>query len=361
MNPRNWLQVFLAAAVAGTAAFSLPRTARPQAGNPAARGLERPRDDDGVLRINNLSPELEQILKNWEQATSRIESLRGSHGRFVYDYVFEVEKRARGVFYYEAPDKGRIDIEQIDDIKPGAVGAKKGAAGTPFKLVADRPERWICDGRTILQINDAEKTVEKFPIPAHAQGQNIMDGPLPFLFGMPAAKAKLRYQLELVEESDASVRLRIKPRWQQDAANWKEAQIILEKRNYLPRAVQLIDPSGNLETVYTFANLKVNQKELPLPWSGKWYAPDLRGYKMVEPGQRAPDLIGKDWQSVKQSLEEAGYKVTLLRGKPAPSEDLVFKVAAQDPEPGAPLERGQTITLTLHDRVVPRSAQQPRP
>ena len=62
------------------------------------------------MRVEKLSPELLQLLKDWEKATGKFDKLQGEHYRWVYDFPFEVEKRAQGKFWFEAPDKGRIDI-----------------------------------------------------------------------------------------------------------------------------------------------------------------------------------------------------------------------------------------------------------
>ncbi|HEY4258735.1 MAG TPA: hypothetical protein VGM98_01190, partial [Schlesneria sp.] len=57
-----------------------------------------------------ISPELEDLLKQWELKSSLIKVLKGEHQRTVYNLVFEVEQRANGVFYLETPDKGRIEL-----------------------------------------------------------------------------------------------------------------------------------------------------------------------------------------------------------------------------------------------------------
>src|SRR5690606_19119910 len=117
--------------------------------------------------------------------------------------------------------KGRLDIKPAD-IK-GEVSLMKGKDKKPFKLQADRAERWICDGESIWQVNDATRQVDIFKIPEENQGQNIMDTPMPFLFGMPPEKAKMRYQLQLVRDDPKEAMIRVLPRWPGDAADWKEA------------------------------------------------------------------------------------------------------------------------------------------
>ncbi|MCH8820593.1 MAG: uroporphyrinogen-III C-methyltransferase, partial [Acidobacteria bacterium] len=100
------------------------------------------------------------------------------------------------------------------------------------------------------------------PIPDRAQGRNIMDGPLPFLLGIPPDKALARYRLSVISETKTEVRLQIYPRWKSDSANYKSAKVVLSKtQNYLPSAVRMTDPSGkNKITVYVFDKMIVNNK-----------------------------------------------------------------------------------------------------
>ena len=150
-----------------------------------------------VLQVQQLPPALEEILKNWERESKKINKLEGNHTRYWYDDVFQVEKHSEGKFYYEQPDKGRIDITPLE-IPKGAQGRKKNAKGIPYQLKPGDNQRWICDGNRIFSIDEHEKTYEVYPIPLDRRGANIMEGPLPFLFGMPAKVAKKRYFLKLV-------------------------------------------------------------------------------------------------------------------------------------------------------------------
>lgn len=355
MTRRRFLKRLLAGPISAGLCVCGPVAAPAQSQRQAADDTRRERpQNNATLQVKKLSPELEAVLRNWEKATGRVQTLQGKHHRFIYDEVFEVEKRADGIFYYRAPDKGRIDISAVK-ITADKKSGKTGKGGKPFKLQSDRPERWVCDGKQILQVNDTQKTVEQFPIPPQAQGQNIMEGPLPFLFGMPADKAKRRYFLKLLKITETQVLLEVKPRWRQDAANWREAKVILQKRNYLPSAVQLTDPAGNLVTVYTFSDLKVNQKPL-LPWQGDPFNPRLIGYKWIKSDSRVPSVVGEDYEKAQEVLEAAGYSVKFRRGKPARTRESVFAVYQQEPNPATPLAKGKTVYLTCYDRMVQQTS-----
>ncbi len=369
--------------------------------NPPAPTAERP--DGEPLRIENVPPELMLHLKHWERASAKIEKLQGRHRRFVYDLVFEVEKRSDGLFYYEAPDKGRIDItpgkiEKGDKSKRESAKTKQ-----PFKLEADRSERWVCTGQEVLQINDSEKSYEMYHIPPQHQGANIMEGPLPFLFGMPADKAIRRFHLTLLRQTETAVTISARPRWQSDAQNYREAKIMLDisEGRYLPSAVQLIDPSGNLETVYTFLELQVNKKPIfPALWGGNPFQPNLKSYRLIvnEPTiagppngtpprnpndprapervaanpvsnpaapranplanpnfpprpETVPSVVGLDWEDATKVLKELGCTVKYVEGEVATEEKLVFRVYEQQPKPRTPLSSGQVVYLRLYAKA----------
>ena len=82
--------------------------ARQQASAP--KRLPRSRLQSPELRVQKLDPKLKSALLKWELATSRIKTLKGEIYRYHREFVFNTEKRARGMFYYESPDKGRLDI-----------------------------------------------------------------------------------------------------------------------------------------------------------------------------------------------------------------------------------------------------------
>lgn len=213
------------------------------------------------IEEEDISPELEELLIEWEHKSSRIKTLKGTHTRTVYNLVFQQEKVAEGRFFLETPDKGRIDLWGAK-IKEGGSSARIGKNGQPYRLTADKSERWICTGDEIVMVNDDERTYQVMPLPEHLKGTNIVNSPLPFLFGMKAADAKRRFKMTL---SDKSTRekafLIVEPRFASDQENYVKAYVMLERVNYLPTAVKMFDPSGSVETVYSFNDVKINDKK----------------------------------------------------------------------------------------------------
>lgn len=346
---------------------------------------ERPQPEN--LKEHPVSPQLEQILQDWHSKTSLIKTLEGEHQRWVYDPVFETELRAQGKFFYQSPDKGRIDLEAFE-IPAGTVSKKLNAKKEPFQIKSDpdTPQRWICDGAKLIYINDKLQEAEALQIPPTSRGQNIMDGPLPFLLGMPPEMAKKRYALTLVKEDQGTVMINAKPRWMQDQNNFSDATILLDKAQYLPLAVRMMDPAGKKETVFTFGRMKINDNGFFSKFFGKNpYEPDLKGYKWVmnktvpvdenvampaanqnpqmNQGPVVPPVTNFKWADAKTLLEKAGYQVKVYAGEPAPGPELQYVVYQQLPAGREKLAPGSVVKLVVYNKPAeqPANPQQPMP
>ncbi len=346
------------------------------------------RDRDGLnapeLRVAQqaaqpkVDPELERLLRSWATTTEKIQKLQGRHYRFEYDKVFEVEKRAEGMFYYEAPSKGRIDIEGRV-IEKGDVSTQIGKkSGQPYKLESASPEKWISNGNEIQKIDDKEKSVDIVTIPKELQGPNIMDGPLPFLFGMPPEKAKQRYRMKIIKKSGNIVMLEVEPLLRHDAENWRRAWLQLDIQEFLPAAVKLEDPSGNKETVYVFRDMEKNKRQslFKVLVGENIFAPKLRGYtkhmirqeNIAGPPQEqgagfkpgtVPDVTRMHARDAEAKLKQAGYRVSYEAGKTANNNDFAYRVYDQQPKPGTPLEKDKSVRITYYEHDDVRKAAKP--
>ena len=367
--------------------------------SPSRAGVELQQDPPNQ-GVQPLAPELEQLLRDWAAASDKIERLEGAHLRRVYDMTYEVEKLSQGRFYFETPDKGRINIspiavtpKMVDQRSSGAVPTKKRKDGKPFELKSDQEECWSCDGLRVYEMDVAQKQARVAQLPADVQGKNIMDSPLPFLFGMPPEKAKRRFAMSLMRPIDpASGRasLHILPKLPQDSGNWASADVILNLKTFLPEAVQLVDPAGTKITVYSFSSLKVNENKfidaiIDNQDPKTRYTPDLRGFNVQVQGSEEPAQIGEqdltdpssqpnpklavpakgelvNVQGMLHSeaviqLERQGLKrvkddkeansIILEAGPIAEKEGDVFTVKSQDPPAGTALKKGMKVRLTI--------------
>jgi TIGR03009 family protein len=259
-----------------------------ESARPEGKGGKAPRPPASEpLRIVKLSPKLEKILKDWEFHTSQFKTMTCEFTRFKYDKTFEVEKRAEGKVAYAAPDKGNYEI-LVAKIDQGEKSKKKNRDGIPYALKSDEPERWVCTGKEVIRMDEKAKppTCERVSIPPESQGQNIIDGPLPFLFGMKAERAKSRYRdIELLESEEGEIKLQVRSKEKQDTTAWDTAVIIIDAEKFTPKAVKLKDVTG-AESVHVFRNVVVNAKKGFFDKDP--FNPNLRGYKQILPPTDSP-------------------------------------------------------------------------
>ncbi|MGQ0637035.1 MAG: hypothetical protein ACT4QC_20690 [Planctomycetaceae bacterium] len=292
--------------------------------------LERP-DQRPLMRVEKLDPEMERILIAWEAHSAQFKRLAGNFLRRRYENVHEIEFWAEGRFVYQAPDKGYYELNGATP-DPKKEPKRNLKNGEPYERKADQSEKWVCNGERLFKINDKEKKYEAIDIPEEQRGQNIIDGPLPFLFGMKVEQAKRRYVLQLLKPNKSypdDYQINVLPRRRDDAANWSEARVILGSDDFLPRAVILNHP-GNSETVHIFKPIEVNEnnwEKLKEIFGGDPFKPKVRGYKLVD-------------------LEAAGPS----RGEGGPPSPSAA------PRPNAGAQPGRATSNERRDRDPPRSA-----
>lgn len=230
----------------------------------AATDAERPAPMNTQV---GLSPEMLTILQTWEKQSGAVNRSKGEFTRIVYNKIFQTADCATGRYWYEGPDKGRMDFTPNE----AAAGKQVKKRDQTFACQPDQAKTWICNGKDILDIDIVKKEYNRIEIPAQYQGQNIADGPLPFLFGMKAQKMEQRYLLELgtLHDPQKIIHIIAYPRLAAEQREYRVAEVLLDPTTYLPQAVQLMDPTGNKETVYIFSKHdKVHGPWLPTaPWN----------------------------------------------------------------------------------------------
>lgn len=311
-------------------AFPRPGNTSQNQGTPARTantGVARPEAEP--LRVEQLDPQLESILRSWELESSKIKVMHGTHYRQEFNNVFSVEKRAKGEFYFEAPDKGRFDMDSVD-IKDGQKSLKVDPnTRQPYQLASSNDQKWICTGNEILIINPVAKEFELFPIPEQMRGEKISQSPLPFLFGMKADEAKRRFELRLHGQNDNAWFIDAIPRTQMDSQNYKHARIVLHKQSFVPMKVYLIDPAGSIMTEYTFVDVKVNPRQnvlaglLPGFKDANPFQPKLTGYKLVQ----QPPPVAENGNAMPEGQ------------RPDPRRQSVVPINATQPGSRVPLPR----------------------
>lgn len=219
---------------------------------------------------------LDQVLRQWEERSGKIETFNCDFTQFVYDPVFGPGKdesgqpiaksEGYGAVSYQKPDKGSFHVKEL--LTWDASQQKRVANAN---LIG---EHWVCDGKKVYEYRSKEKQLVETPIPPQMQGQNIADGPLPFLFGAKADTLKERYWLRVDPRApEGSIWLAAMPKRQQDAANYRLVELMLDSTKMLPSAMRVTAPDSS-QTTYTFklAEASINSRVTAF-WNTIFQAP----------------------------------------------------------------------------------------
>ena len=238
---------------------------------------------------------LDQILEYWEFSSSKIERYRCRFHRWEYDPVFgprdTYKTLSEGVIKYAAPDKGLFQVERMRHYSPPE---REGGESKYVERPNEHGEFWICDGQSVFEFDYANETLKERELPPELRGKAIVDGPLPFLFGAKAESIKQRYWVRVVtpREAEGEYWLEAYPKTRHDAANYKKVEVIIDERDFLPKALQIYDVNYDVRThpsrtVLSFENREINWREAadldPLKlFTREFHRPSTpRGWKKV--------------------------------------------------------------------------------
>lgn len=243
---------------------------------------------------------LDQVLNAWEAQGDKVSTFNCKFTRFTYNAFAPAAnmhfREEAGEVSYQKPDKGSFKIEQTKQwvaapVAPGQnAGAVKQAPKGEYQVMAEIVgDHWVCDGKSVFEYRHHQKQLVVQPIPADMQGEQIVNGPLPFLFGAKADDLKKRYWMRVHPNPDQNIiHLVAMPKSRRDAANYKAVELMLDRRKLMPSAMQVHEPDGS-RSVYKFdlSKASVNSRVDRL-WNMLFQSPRTPiGWKrVVEDGTR---------------------------------------------------------------------------
>ncbi|HEX2475704.1 MAG TPA: TIGR03009 domain-containing protein [Lacipirellulaceae bacterium] len=205
--------------------------------------------------------ELDQVLIAWQQQSAKVNTFKCDFERWEYNLVFGPSpdialNKNKGELSFGRPDKGSFRITEINTWtqtpQPPGQPAPAVKTGTWVPQPNAIGEHWVCDGESVFEYRHNQKQLVQRRIPPHLQGQAIVDGPLPFLFGADANKLKARYWMRVEQQpNQAQVWLVALPKFQAQAADFRAVEVILDRQRLLPTHMQVHLPNGDRH-MYTF-------------------------------------------------------------------------------------------------------------
>ncbi len=283
-----WMFVLVAASAASGQQQFGPRVAD-------AQQQQRPQ---GAPDWFPLHPELQKhtdgVLDFWEFHSGKIERYRSDFERWEYDranfHPVMPQTYSTGRIMYAQPDKGLFEVTALRQ-------GQKQADGTIAYDVqkATEFEKWICDGTTIFEFDHRNKQLIERALPPEMQGKQIVEGPLPFLFGAKRAQIEERYWVRINPEKKDVFWLEAVPKKRDDAANFKQIDIVIpDDTEFLPKAI-ILHHRGGTQTTFEFKNRETNWNEalekLAI-WNRAFFNPATpSGWKRVkEPASQQPAI-----------------------------------------------------------------------
>ncbi len=218
------------------------------------------------------------VLNWWEQSSSKIERYRCKFTRWEYDPAFvkadpktgksPAIRVSYGEIKYAKPDKGLFKVTKSLHYNPPK---NPGDEAQYLPQEGEVGEHWVCNGKSIFEFNGEKKKLIEHQLPPDMQGQAIIDGPLPFLFGANAAKIQERYWVGVFTPKTAKGEywLEAWPKRAEDAKNYLKVEVIIAEADFLPKAIQIYNRAGNQSnpssSVLTFEEREVNFALNPIP------------------------------------------------------------------------------------------------
>ena len=198
---------------------------------------------------------LNQVLTTWQKdKAANITTFKCSFERLEYDVAFGPSpniplNKNKGELSFGKPDKGSFRISEVrtwqaNPVPPGGP--------PPAQIQGDwvvQPnaigEHWVCDGKSVFEYRHDQKQLVERPIPPQLQGQAIVDGPLPFLFGADPAKLQARYWMRVEQQPNPNqIWLTALPKFQAQAADFKAVEVILDRQRMLPATCRCTCPTA---------------------------------------------------------------------------------------------------------------------
>src|SRR5262245_24988122 len=187
---------------------------------------------------------LDQILVKWEKQSDKVRTFKCNFGWWVVNKQFGppqnnyVHSEGRGYIKFKAPDQGTYRVTEL------TVWDDKKKAYAPQ---TDGLDHWVCDGKSIFQFDAQKRQLIERQLAPQLQGKAISDGPLPFVFGAKVDQLNRRYWMRDVtpkQEIGKKIWLEAWPKYQQDAANFEHALVVLNQNDFMPSALRVFQLGG---------------------------------------------------------------------------------------------------------------------
>ncbi len=275
---------------------TVPATTQPQ--TPPSQGIRQQASQriqpPSFLPLSEKHQEyVQRVLLYWQNHTEKIDHYRSDFERWQFDTVYGPRNTFKtfstGKIRFANPDKGLFQVDKVLTYQPATAQAK----ATYKEIPGTHGEHWVCDGKSVFEYDYLNERLTQQVLPAELQGKNIINGPLPFLFGCNAQDITNRFWVRTItpqEVVQSEIWLEAYPKTMHDAANYQKVHIIINREDFLPKGMVIFDRSyekgkNHSRTVFKFKDREINfatTLEKLNPFYRNFYEPALpSGWKKV--------------------------------------------------------------------------------
>lgn len=254
----------------------------------------------------------DRVLDHWENRSKKIRTYTCEFSRWEYDAVFGPKNpntpktKSVGEIRYAAPDKGEFRVDAIGEYQAPLTQGQQ--PKYPMQDVR-HSEHWVCNGTSVFELNAQQKQLIETRLPPEMQGNQIADGPLPFMFGSTKEKMNARYWIREEVGAKGVYTLEILPKRRSDAIDFSRVRLHIDEQDFLPSAMQIFPPNYHprknwSRTVYQFTKRKPNDPiDLGQQFFKRFISPatPLGWKKVVTSFGQAPPVQVSDTPSAKSA------------------------------------------------------------
>ncbi len=283
------------AAAAAAQPAARPATAQPQA---SSSSVTTPQAPAWYPLPKDHAEYVDKVLAFWEFKSKETERYRCRFKRWEYDPDWVgspnvAKSYSEGTINYASPDKGLFRVDKCMQV---SLPLTQGQEPKFTETEATMNEYWVCDGKSIFEFDGRNKNLVQRELPPDMQGKQIVEGPLPFLFGASADSIKARYWIRAIipPPKKGVFWLEAEPKMREDAANFKRVHIIIAETDFLPEGLVLFHRT-KATTTFAFEERERNWNELLEKinvWHRQFFEPATpSGWKKVVERYQEPTTV----------------------------------------------------------------------
>jgi TIGR03009 family protein len=210
--------------------------------------------------------ELDAFLARWEKYSADIRRYDVDFNMHLYDPTIpgaepnKANKVTFGYFKYNANPMRFAYV--IEGEWQGNKKIKREGDKNPNIFA----EKVIIDEKSVHQYDYNSKTVRQINVPPEMIGKGIADSPLPMIFGAKADELKRRFSMKIVSVPgrEDSVWLHARPLLIEDQQEFKQLEILIDKRTLHARGLRQWDINDKSYKVYELMLPVINPKIGPI-------------------------------------------------------------------------------------------------